>query len=114
MVPGQQPLPQRDQDKGDDCGLQEKEDRAEPPFSGLMTMLLVLFLVCIFPVTLLKCILILLISPWLRSGDMGKYMITYRTIVMPGQELIHLINTLLDTFLSQTPSHIPIIHMMAS
>jgi hypothetical protein len=25
-----QPLPQRDQDKGDDCGLQEKEDRARP------------------------------------------------------------------------------------
>ena len=30
VVPGQQPLPQRDQDKGDDCGLQEKEDRARP------------------------------------------------------------------------------------
>ena len=26
VVPGQQTLPQRDQDKGDDCGLQEKED----------------------------------------------------------------------------------------
>ena len=26
VVPGQQPLPQRDQDKGDDCGLHEKED----------------------------------------------------------------------------------------
>ena len=30
MVPGQQPLPQRDQGKGDDCGLQEKEGRARP------------------------------------------------------------------------------------
>jgi hypothetical protein len=29
-VPGQQPLPQHDRDKGDDCGLQEKEDRAHP------------------------------------------------------------------------------------
>ena len=28
--PGQHPLPQRDQDKGDDCGQQEKEDRACP------------------------------------------------------------------------------------
>ena len=28
VVPGQQPHPQCDQDKGDDCGLQEKEDRA--------------------------------------------------------------------------------------
>ncbi|CDQ63067.1 unnamed protein product [Oncorhynchus mykiss] len=28
--PGKQPLPQRDQDKGHDCGLQEKEDRARP------------------------------------------------------------------------------------
>ena len=28
VVQGQKPLPQRDQDKGDDCGLQEKEDRA--------------------------------------------------------------------------------------
>ena len=34
VVPGQQPLSQRDQDKGDDCGLQEKEDRARPPFSS--------------------------------------------------------------------------------
>ena len=30
VVPGQQPLLQLDQDKGDDCGLQEKEDRANP------------------------------------------------------------------------------------
>ena len=30
MVQGQQPLPQCDQNKGDDCELQEKEDRARP------------------------------------------------------------------------------------
>jgi hypothetical protein len=30
VVLGQKPLPQRHQDKGDDCGLQEKEDRAHP------------------------------------------------------------------------------------
>ena len=30
VLPGQQHLPQRDQDKGDDCGVQEKEDRARP------------------------------------------------------------------------------------
>ena len=30
MVQGQPPRPQRDQDKGDDCGTQEKEDRAAP------------------------------------------------------------------------------------
>ena len=29
-LPGQQPFPQRDEDKGDDRGLQEKEDRARP------------------------------------------------------------------------------------
>jgi hypothetical protein len=29
-VPRQQPLPQRDQDKGDGCGPQEKEDRSRP------------------------------------------------------------------------------------
>ena len=28
--PGQTPLPQHDQDKGDDCELQEKDDRALP------------------------------------------------------------------------------------
>ena len=30
LEPGQQPLPQRNQDKGEDCGLKEKEDRASP------------------------------------------------------------------------------------
>ena len=30
MVQGQQPLPQRDQDKGDDCGLQEKKTEHPP------------------------------------------------------------------------------------
>ena len=35
VVPGQQPPPQRDQDNGDDCGLQEKEDRARTHLLGL-------------------------------------------------------------------------------
>jgi hypothetical protein len=30
VVPGQQPLPQRDQNKGDDCGLQEKRTEQAP------------------------------------------------------------------------------------
>ena len=30
VVPGQHPLPQREQDKGDDRGLQEKEGRTRP------------------------------------------------------------------------------------
>ena len=34
VVPGQQPLPQRDQDKGDDRGLREKEGRARPHFKS--------------------------------------------------------------------------------
>ena len=30
LEPGQQPLPQCNKDKGEDCGLKEKEDRASP------------------------------------------------------------------------------------
>ena len=34
-LPGQQPLPQCNQDKGGDCGLQEMEGRATPPFTSM-------------------------------------------------------------------------------
>ena len=41
VVPGQQPVPQRDQDKGDDCGLQEKEDHAAGLYAGGAQLILI-------------------------------------------------------------------------